>query len=42
MIEVTATTFPSTVSSDRSLLVQIASSAMPAASKNWFTLRLVT
>src|SRR5689334_18954152 len=35
MIEVTATTFPSTVRNDRSLFDQIASSAMPAASRNW-------
>ena len=37
MIDVTATMFPSTVKKDRSLLAQIAFSAIPAASKNWFT-----
>src|SRR4051812_4105220 len=36
MIEVTATMFPSTVRNERSLLVQIAFSAMPTASRNWF------
>src|SRR4051812_17968087 len=36
MIDVTATMFPSTVRNDRSLFVQMAFSAMPAASKNWF------
>src|SRR5512140_1900134 len=40
MIDVTATMFPSTVRNDRSLFAQIAPSAMRAASRNWFTLRL--
>src|SRR5688500_12330179 len=35
MIDVTATMFPSTVRNDRSLFDQIASRAMPAASRNW-------
>src|SRR3954469_16163157 len=39
MIEVTATMLPSTVMNERSLFDQIASSAMPAASKNWNILR---
>ena len=41
MIDVTATMLPSTVRNDRSLFDQIALSAMPAASRNWFTLRLL-
>src|SRR2546421_12871234 len=36
MIDVTATMFPSTVMNDRSLAVQIASSAMRADSQNLF------
>src|SRR5262245_28580354 len=37
MIDVTATMLPSTVINDRSLADQIASSAMPADSRNLFT-----
>ena len=36
MIDVTATMFPRTVRNDRSLFVQMAFSAMPTASRNWF------
>src|SRR4051794_19276799 len=36
MIDVTATMFPSTVRKERSLFVQIALSAIPTASRNWF------
>src|SRR4051794_27854104 len=36
MIDVTATMFPSTVRNERSLFVQIALSAIPTASRNWF------
>ena len=36
MMEVTATTLPSTIMNERSLLVQTEDSATPTASRNWF------